>query len=223
MGIATAASSGLGAVSSYQSQQQQAAAANAGAIRNYKYQLKVREQNWNRQRSQWENDKINYEETVADNSFAAQEGYARAQRKLNEQFKAAAFAEESDLIGLMESMGEMRASGRTGQSAQRIDNAMLAAFGRNNARRAASLTSAKQGYQQQTEDIRRQQIDENEMAFDEVAFAPQADIAPPAPTMQQGPSQLSLISGLANAGVSGFSAYQGLKAPDPYKNLRIKG
>lgn len=223
MGIATAAASGLGAVSSYQSQQQQAAAANAGAIRNYKYQLKVRESNWMRQKSQWENDKINYEETVADNSFAAQEGYARAQRKLNEQFKAAAFSEESDLIGLMESMGEMRASGRTGQSAQRIDNAMLAAFGRNNARKAASLTSAKQGYQQQTEDIRRQQIDANEVAFDDVTFAPQADITPPAPTMQKGPSSLSLISGLASAGVSGFGTYQQLKAPDPYKNLRIKG
>ena len=216
MGIATAATGALGAYGSYQSQQSAANAANKGRINNYKYQLQVRENNWMRAKSDWENDKINYEETVADNSFAAQEGYARAQRQLNEQFKESAFSEQGDLIKLLESMGTMRTTGQTGQSAQRVDNSMLAAFGRNNAIKAASLSSAKEGYQQQTEDIWRQQNDANENAFDNVAFAPQPDMAPPKPQLENGPSKLSLALGIGNAGLEGYGTYNQLKAPKAY-------
>lgn len=213
MGIATAAMGGLQAVGSYQQQQNQANAANRSAINNYKYQLKVREQNWNRARSNWENDKINFSETVADNQFASMQGYADAQLQLNEQFKQAAFEEQGALIKLLESTGEMAASGKTGKSAQRVDNSLMSAFGRNKAMRTASLVSAKQGYQQTVEEIQRQARDENEMAFDEVAFAPMPDMAPQKPEMREGPSGLSLALGLAGAGLSGFGKYTSLKAP----------
>ena len=222
MGIATAASGAIGAVGSYQSQQDAANAANAGRINNYKYQLKVRENNWMRTKSDWENDKINYGETVADNSFAAQEGYARAQRQLNEKFKASAFSEQSDLINLLSSQGEMAAKGRAGKSAARIDNAGIAAYGRKNAAKAASLASSKEGYQQQVEDIWRQQNDANENAFDEVAFAPQADMAPQKPMMEKGPSKLSLALGIGNAGLAGYGAYNELKAPKAYVPRNIE-
>ena len=213
MGIATAGMGALQAVGSHQQQQAQANAANRSAINNYKYQLKVREQNWNRARSNWENDKINFAETVADNDFASMQGYADAQLQLNEQFKQAAFEEQGALIKLLESTGEMAASGKTGQSAQRVDNSLMAAFGRNKATRTASLVSAKQGYQQTVDEIQRQARDENEMAFDEVAFAPMPDMAPQRPEMQEGPSGLSLALGLAGAGLSGFGKYNSLKAP----------
>ena len=210
----------MGAASSvagHVGQQNAADAANAGRIANYKYQLKVRENNWMRTKSDWENDKINYEETVADNSFAAQEGYARAQRQLNEKFKASAFAEQSDLINLLSSQGEMAARGRTGKSAARIDNAGIAAYGRKNAAKAASLASSKEGYQQQVEDIRRQQRDENESAFDQVAFAPIPDMAPQKPQLEKGPSGLGLAAGLAGAGLGAYQQHLALKAPEAYK------
>lgn len=211
--IATAAMGGLQAVGSHQQQQAQANAANRSAINNYKYQLKVREQNWNRAKSNWENDKINFAETVADNEFAAMQGYADAQLQLNEQFKQAAFEEQGTLIKLLESTGEMAASGKTGQSAQRVDNSLMSAFGRNKAMRTASLVSSKQGYQQTVEDIQRAARDDNEMAFDQVAFAPQPDMAPQKPEMREGPSGLSLALGLAGAGLSGYSAHLKNKAP----------
>ena len=210
------ATGALGAVGSYSQQQNAANAANAGRIANYKHQLKVREQNWMRAKGDWENDKINYEESVADNSFAAQEGYARAQRQLNEQFKAAAFSEQGDMIKLLESTGQMAASGRTGRSAQRVDDSIVAAWGRNNATKAASLASSKEGYQQQVDDINRQQNDANESAFDQVAFAPQPDMAPQKPMMENGPSKLGLVTGIAQAGLGGFSTYQSLKAPKAF-------
>ena len=209
----------MGAASSvagHVGQQNAADAANAGRIANYKYQLKVRENNWMRTRSDWENDKINYEETVADNSFAAQEGYARAQRQLNEQFKAAAFSEQGDMIKLLESTGQMAAAGRTGNSAQRIDDSIMAAFGRNNATKAANLASSKEGYQQQVEDIRRQQRDENESAFDQVAFAPIPDMAPQKPQLEKGPSGLGLALGLAGDGLGAWQQHEALKAPKAF-------
>lgn len=209
------------AVAGHVQQQDAANAANAGSIANYKHQLKVRENNWMRTKSNWENDKINYEETVADNSFAAQEGYARAQRQLNEQFKAAAFSEQGDMIKLLESTGVMAASGQTGRSAQRIDDSMMAAFGRNNATKAASLASSKEGYQQQVEDIRRQQRDENETAFDEVAFAPIPDMAPQKPQLEKGPSGLGLAVGLAGAGLGAYQQHEALKAPKAFDRIKI--
>ena len=215
MSLATGA---LGAVGSYSQQQNAANAANASSIANYKHQLKVRENNWMRTKGNWENDKINYEETVADNSFAAQEGYARAQRQLNEQFKAAAFSEQGDMIKLLESTGQMAASGRTGRSAQRVDDSMMAAFGRNNATKAASLASSTEGYQQQVEDIRRQQRDENETAFDQVAFAPQPDMAPQKPQMEKGPSGLGLALGLAGAGLGAYQQHKSLQASNAFNN-----
>ena len=202
-----------GAVAGHAQQQNATNAANASSIANYKQQLRVRENNWMRALSQWENDKINYGEEIADNSFAAQQGYADAQLQLNEQFNQAAFAQEGDLIKLLEGQGEMAAAGRTGKSAGRVDTAMLAAFGRNNAQRTASLVSSKEGYRQSVEEIQRQTRDANETAFDNVAFAPQADMAPRAPKMKEGPSGLNLALGLAGAGLSAYGTYKAGKAP----------
>jgi len=210
------ATGALGAVGQYSSQQQAASAANAGRIANYEHQLKIRENNWMMARSQYKNDKINFEESVADNSFAAQEGYARAQRQLNEQFKEAAFSEQGDMIKLLESTGAMAAAGQSGVSAQRMDNAAVAAWGRNNATKAASLASSKEGYQQSVEDIRRQQNDANEEAFDQVAFAPQPDMAPMKPQMEKGPSGLGLAVGLAQAGLGAYQQNQSLQAPQAF-------
>jgi len=204
------------AVAGHSQQQDAANAANAGRVANYKHQLKVRENNWMRAQGDWENDKINYGEEVADNSFAAQQGYADAQLQLNEQFKKAAFAQEGDLIKLLSSQGEMSAAGRTGRTAGRVDDSMLAAFGRNNAQRTASLVSSKQGYRQTTEEIQRKQADANETAFDNVAFAPQPDMAPMAPKMQNGPSGLGLALGLAQTGIGAYSSAQAAKAPQGF-------
>ncbi len=214
----------MGAASSvagYSQQQNAANAANASSIANYKHQLKVRENNWMRATSQWENDKINYGEEVADNTFAAQQGYADAQLQLNEQFKKAAFSQEGELIKLLSSQGEMSAAGRTGRTAGRVDDAMLAAFGRNNAQRTASLVSSKQGYRQSVEEIQRQTRDANEQAFDNVAFAPQPDMAPRAPKMQDGPSGLSLALGLAGAGMDAYGTYKAGQAPEGFMNYDV--
>ena len=105
------------------------------------------------------------------------------------------------------------AAGRTGKTAGRVDDSMLAEFGRNNAQRTASLVSSKQGYRQTVEEIQRQTRDANETAFDNVAFAPIPDRAPRAPKMQTGPSGLNLALGLAGVGLDTYSTYKAGQAP----------
>ena len=218
----------------YLNQQAQVRQANQGRINAYTHQLQIRDQNFRRDKALYESDVQGYQAEVADNQFAAQEGYARAQRQLNEVFKQAAFEEQGSLIELLESTGAA-ASGRTGKSAQRIDNAVMAKWGRNNAVKAASLSSSKEGYQQAVQDIDRQMRDANAAAFDEVAFAPQPDMMPLAPQLLadptppmaapgtipvQGPSGLSLATGLLGAGMDGFNTIQGLQAPQAQLRIR---
>ena len=218
----------------YLNQQAQVRAANQGRVNAYVHQLQIRDQNFRRDKALYESDVQGYYAEVADNQFAAQEGYARAQRQLNEVFKQAAFEEQGSLIELLESTGAA-ASGRTGRSAQRIDNAVMAKWGRNNAVKAASLSSSKEGYQQAVQDIDRQMRDANAAAFDEVAFAPKPDMMPlkpqlladPTPPMAapgtipvQGPSGLSLATGLLGAGLDGYNTYQGLQAPQAQLRIR---
>ena len=104
-------------------------------------------------------------------------------------------------------------AGRTGRSADRVGMEDLAQFGRNQAIMAESLLGAQQSYDTRTEAIRRQQISSNNEAFNDVAYAPEPGVAPPQPVMRQGPSSLSLASGLLGAAVDGFSAYNKFKTP----------
>ena len=81
LGVASFASGALGAVGQYQSGQAQASAANAGAMRQYKYQLKMRENNWLRERERYQVGVANYQQAVADNQDAAQRAYVSQQEK----------------------------------------------------------------------------------------------------------------------------------------------
>jgi hypothetical protein len=66
-------------------------------------------------------------------------------------------------------------------------------------------------YDRKTADIRREVESSNKQAYEKVALAPQAGVAPPPPVMTPGPSGLGLAAGLVEAGVGGFSTYNDLK------------
>lgn len=214
LGVASFATGALGAVSQHQSATAQANAANAASRSNYKYQLKMRERNWDRERFRYSTQVQQYKNQVGENNSAAAKAYASEQRKLNEIFRSAAFSNQGRLSQLLGAQGKMAAAGRTGRSADRVSNSLMANFGRNQAIQAESLVSAKQAYTSRTESVRDQLRNANNNAFQQVAIAPQAGVAPPQPVMQQGPSGLGLMTGLLGAGVSGYGAYQQYKAPD---------
>ena len=95
----------------------------------------------------------------------------------------------------------------------------MSQFGRNQAVMAANLLNVQESQGLRNSAIRDQLRSQNNRAFKSVAVPPTMGIAPPAPVMQQGPSGLSLLAGLGSAAVSGYGAYNELKAPPAYTGL----
>ena len=211
LGVASMASGVMGAVGQHQNASAQANAQNAAATSNYKYQLKVRERNWDREVHRYGRQLHQYDSQLQENSAAGQRAYAGAQRKLNNIYQQASFKQQANLVNLLKGSGKMAAAGRTGRSSARLDNDIVSQFGRNQAIAAESLMGAGFAYDRQTADIRREVESSNKQAYEKVALAPQAGVAPPPPVMTPGPSGLGLAAGLVEAGVSGFSTYNSLK------------
>ena len=210
LGGLSAASGAASAVGSHQSASAQANAANSAATSNYKYQLKVRERNWDRERFRYNRQLVQYDTQVAENSMAAQRAYAGEQTKLNNIYKSAAVKQQSNLVALLQNSGKGAAAGRVGRSAQRLDSDLVGQFGRSQAIAAESLMGAQMAYDDRTEALRREQIGANNKAYEQVAINPQAGVAPPPPVMTPGPSGLSLAAGLDEAGVGGYNTYKSL-------------
>ena len=196
LGLASFATGAMGAVGQHQSASAQAAAANEGAMRQYKYQLKMREKNWDRERERYSASIGQYRQAVADNADAANRAYVGQQEKLNNIYRTASFQQQAQLTQLTKGTGRMAAMGRQVRSANRVDSEIMSQYGRNQAIMAESLLSARRGYDRSVEGIRRDQMSADNRAYSPVAIAPEVDIAPPRPVMQQGPSGLSLLAGI---------------------------
>jgi len=204
----TVASGAMAAVGSHQSASAAASAQNEGSIRNYKYQLKVREANWKRERERYEHKVGQYKRQTIENDAAANRAYVSEQQRLNNIYKKAGFAQQNQLVKLAQSSGKMAASGKTGQSTQRLDTDVVSQFGRNQAIMAESLLGAQSAFEDRTGAINRKLTSAQNEAYSQVAFAPELGVAPPAPVMRQGPSGLSLAAGLLGAGADGYKAYK---------------
>jgi hypothetical protein len=207
------AGTALSAVGQYQSGQAAASAQNSAARAQYKYQLKIREKNWNHERQRYATKLGQYGNQLAENNAAAYRAYASEQRKLNDVFKKAAFAGISQKIEATKAYGKMSASGSLGKSAERADDMVLMQLGMNQAIQAESLFSAQTAFDQTVGGIRRQQLSANNKAFSQVAVAPEPDVAPPPPAMAQGPSPLSLMGGLLGAGADFGTAMANIPKP----------
>jgi hypothetical protein len=202
--------SAVGAIGQHQSAQAQADAQNAAAKSNYKHQLQVRQNNWDRERFRYNRQLVQYGKTLTENASATNRAFAGQQQKLNNIYKQAGFKQQASLVKLTQGSDQMAAAGRTGRSAQRLDNQIVSQFGRNQAIAAESLTGAGNAFRNTVGAIRRQQISDNNRAYENVAVQPMPDAAPPPPVMTPGPSGLSLAAGLGSAALSGIGTYNEL-------------
>ena len=217
-GAASAGSGALKAFGNYQSQQAAADAANKSAVEQYKYQLKIRENNWARERNLYRTKIDQYNKQVRENNSAAGRAYSAEQRRLNETFNQAAFQNQAQLISLAQRQGTTRATMLSGRTADRAAALDLAALGRNQAIMAENLIGARQAMTYNTDEIRNQLKGANRRAYSTVAIQPQPGVAPLPPTLRAGPSQTGLFADLAGAAASGLSAYSGLQAPPGFTN-----
>jgi hypothetical protein len=206
--IATGAMSAIGAVGQHQSASAAADAQNEASIRNYEHQLQVRENKHMQKLSAWANDRSVFSGKVQENFTAADKSYAAAQTVLNQEFDKAVVENQGAFAKLMKAQGQINTSVAGGQSKDRMGVMAMAALGRNQAIKSQSLTRAKEAFEAKGENIRDQQISANNQAYQKVALRPVEGVAPPQPVMQEGPSSLSLMAGIGNAVVGGFSSAQ---------------
>ena len=208
LGILSAAQGAFGAIGGFQQTQAQ----NKAAIEQYKYALAQRKHDWMNRLSVWGHKRVDYFNQKDENYSAAGRAYAAEQTKLNEAYQSAAFQQQGALAELIQGRGSIAATGRTGRSVKKMDQAMLAAYGRNNATVAANLASARNAMIRKNEQTRQELRGANNKAWSEVALAPVLGVAPPRPQMVDGRGQLAM--GLLGAAVSGFGAFNSMKAPD---------
>ncbi len=214
LAVASAGAGIMGSVGQHQSAQAQADAQNAAATSNYKYQLKVRERNWDREVHRYGRQLHQYDSQLQENSMAGQRAYAGAQRKLNSIYQQASFKQQANLVNLLKGSSGAASRGMTGKSAQRLDNDIVSQFGRNQAIAAESLMGANMAYDRQVEATQREINSANTQAYEKVALAPQEGVAPPPPVMTPGPSGLGLAAGILEAGIGGVQTYNSL-SPTP--------
>ena len=219
LGVASFASSAAGAIGAHQSAQAQANAANEAAINNYKYQIAVRENKWRQTLTIWNQKRIQYKKGLAENALALNRGDVQIQDSLNRAYQQAKLQGSADTIDLLKKQGAFQARGTNqGRSADKVERSILAEFGLKNAMRANSLAMSRmQAFEAGNALRRKAESDLNQM-YSRVALQPVQGVAPVVPTMQAGPSPLSLIGALGSAAVSGVSTYADLKADNPFKN-----
>jgi hypothetical protein len=197
---------GLGAIGQHQSASAAASAQNEASIRNYEHQLQVRENKHMQKLSAWANDRSVFSGKVQENFTAADKSYAAAQTVLNQEFDKAVVENQGAFQKLIKAQGQINTSTAGGQSKDRMGVMAMAALGRNQAIKSQSLTRATEAFEAKGENIRDQQISANNQAYQKVALRPVEGVAPPRPVMEQGPSGLSLMTGIGNAVVGGFSS-----------------
>ena len=203
-GIATGVTGLLGAVGKYQQESAAANARNQSAINNYRQQLRIRNTKWLQDLTKYNYKVLDYENDLRENSLSASRAYQSEQIKVNEILKAQRFKRQERLIKTQQGVGKVAARGTAGQSALMARQSVLAAAGRQQAMDDASFDSALMNQQFQNERISDQLRIANTNAYRPVRFAPEQGPEPIKPVMQDGPSALSLVSGIAGAALSGI-------------------
>lgn len=214
LGAATAGAKGFGAYAKHQDAQMKADAANAASINKFNYENELQTFKNNERADIYRQKLREYDVNLLSFKEAAYAGHRREQERLNEVYEAARFSTQGQAIELLQKQGALNASGiAQGASTRRAAASLVAQYGYNQAILAQNLIGAHGRFRRSIEDINRQWQSAQNRAYSQVAVAPRFGPRPQAPEMVQGPSNLSLIAGLADAAVSGITTGAGLAAP----------
>ena len=185
----------------------QAKARNRAAVREYERQIEMRKRAWFQQLSVYGAKVNKYTTQLNENDLAANRGYAQAQAALGaQQSKALAQSEEKFIEFVNKKLGKVRASGRTGRSAARLERMQFAAFGREQANLAFKLTRSAEAYQTNVEAIRNQQKSARNQLYGDVMFQPVASLPPSSPVMEN--TSMPIFQGILGAAGGIFNAME---------------
>lgn len=212
IGVGTAVAGGAKAIAGHQDKKNQASMANKAKGAQYKAALDQRYLDTTQRYNVFGQELNQYNQSGVRAREALSRGFSQAQNQLNDVYDSAAFSTQNRLIESEKALGRIAARGVSGQSAARAAQSQLADFGRNQAILERNLLGAQNRYLYDVEGLRQRYNSNRAQAYGKVGIAPVAGLAPTKPIYSKGPSNLSLIAGLGQAAVSGFGAYNSLKA-----------
>jgi len=207
------ASQVMGAVSGHQSQQAQANAANKAANARYKHQLQIREHNWLQTRQTWEVKKQEFAQGIQLDHERAWTAYQQNQEVLNQKIAQAMFQRQDSEVKYGKAMGK---AAMFNDNSGRLVNEQIAAFGRENAQRAAMMTDATYATMSQNMNIQQQQKDSAMKRWNNVSIAPVLGVAPKPPEQVAGPSGLGLAAGIMGGIATAAGGIAKNQAPQAY-------
>lgn len=195
-----------------------AKAANKAAMRQYRYNLRVRKRKHMHKLSAWGFARNQYKQNIDNINIGLARSYTAAQTKLNRLDDAAMQASQKANIQALQNSGyaKLAAMGRTGKSVERFGTVEAAALGRFYAGQSAALTDAREDFMIGVKQAREQAKTAQMQQFSKVAFMPQADVAPPRPVLKNvaqakfmdalsiGSSLASMFTGLGGMSAKGF-------------------
>lgn len=184
----SAASSIFNSVGNYQSAQAETRQRNRTLRSNYNYNLGRYQQEVNYRNQIYEQRKQQFAKQVQFNNEALQNAYEGEQRRLNDVFSSIAFKNQDSLIAFSQNSGKFRATGQSGNTINRLENAQRAALGRVQAIRQASLGNAIDNAKFNNKRFRLQAQRANELAYADVAIPPMFAPPPQRPTYLSNPS-----------------------------------
>ena len=205
----------MGAIGGHNSQVAQARAQNEAMMRQYKYQLQIRDKRYKDEQQLYATKRGMYDLQMKAADRAASRAYGIEQYNQSQRLKQAAFQGLRLDRALAKSGGAAAAAGKSGRSAQRLDTDVENAFVRNQNMIAQNLLTAEEGRQYREIGISDRLQGQRNQAYANVAIAPTVPLELPEPTQATGPSSAGMMLGIGNSILKGVGSFMGNMAPDP--------
>lgn len=152
--------------------EERAAYENQTNLLNWFYQKQLRDFEYNENLRIYDKSKEVYDQQKGFNEDAASRSYAAESRRMDEYLQELAFSKQDLFVDFMKNRGATEAAGRTGRSARRLSNNVLAEYGRNQAIMAESLVSRNRQSQVDMESIGLQKRGADLDAFSRLGLQP---------------------------------------------------
>lgn len=204
-GVASAASGIMGAFGKRNEAIAQANAANQAAANRYRDALKMRSYQFNKELGVFQQRKADFASGIQESRLALQRGFTQIQQRGAERLGAAAVAGEQNLIKDIQTQGKFAAL-QPGGSRDRAAIMARAAAGRRDALITDNLLRARYADIAKGRELVNQANSYRRKLFSSIPLAPTMAPVPSKPVFQQGPSTLSLLSGIGSSILGGITA-----------------
>lgn len=196
----------LGAIGNFFGGRSKARAQNKAIIAQYKQRMKIQQAQDLARFNKYNAKVLGYEQGIANLTQQTRLESQQDMLKMDQLLKGLAFQGQNDLVNEVQARGKIAARGVAGQSSMLAQQSVSAAINRQATARDEQMVGAALANQLR-EDARIQSLNAGiEKRYNEVRYAPEKSRKMDKPQLANGPSALSLVTGLGQAALSGVSA-----------------